>query len=394
MTDELTICVDENIPLASEAFGRFGPVRALPGRSIEAADVQSADVLLVRSVTPVGPELLAGSSVRFVGSATIGTDHVDRAFLTEQGIAFAHAPGSNADSVADYVIAALLTLCMQHRRPLSSLTLGIVGCGNIGGRLARRLPSMGVSVLLNDPPRQESEAESPFDRDFEPLERVLDDADVVTLHTPLTAGGAHPTRHLFDDSTLHSMQPGAWLLNTSRGPVVDNEALREAMDDGPIGAAVLDVWEGEPTPDPDLVRRVDLATPHIAGYAIDGKVRGTKMLYDALCDSLGADKTWDPSLAPEHPDALRCTPPDARLPQTDYLHALARQAYAVKADDDRMRGLLDRPREERGAYFSRLRKTYPTRREFQQFSLPASAVPDRYAEAVSQGLQMSMQSIG
>ena len=396
MSDELTVCVDENIPFAAEAFGRFGPVRLLPGRSIEPADVRAADVLLVRSVTPVGPELLDGSAVRFVGSATIGTDHVDRAYLAEEGIAFAHAPGSNADSVADYVIAALLNLCARHGRKLSTCTVGIVGCGNIGGRLARRLPSLDVSVRLNDPPRQEKETRSPFDRDFEPLGRVLEESNVVTLHTPLTTGGAHPTHHLVDEDALQRMQPGAWILNTSRGPVVDNNALREALQDGHVEAAVLDVWEGEPTPDPALLRQVDVATPHIAGYAIDGKVRGTKMLYDALCDHLGVEKTWDPAplLAPDHPDALRCSPPDARLPQTDYLHALARQAYDLAADDRRMRDLLDQPSAERGAHFSRLRKTYPTRREFQQFSLPASAVPDAYAEAVTQGLTLSLQSRG
>jgi len=386
----LRILADENIPCVDDAFGALGTIERRAGRAIGPADVQDVDVLLVRSVTPVTSSLLDGSAVRFVGSATIGTDHVDRDYLEEAGIAFAHAPASNADSVADYVIAALLTLARRRQVALQNRTVGIIGCGNIGGRLARRLPALGLAVLQNDPPLAEQAEAAGQPHDFVGLENVLREADIITCHVPLTTGGPHPTHHLIDAEVLGLVQSGAWLLNTSRGPVVDNDALLAAIEDGRMGAAALDVWEGEPSPDPELMRAVDVATPHIAGYAYDGKVRGTTMLYEALCDHLGIEPSWDPAtvLRPDPPDALRCNPPDPRLPRTDWLHHLAAQAYDLTADDARMREILDRSPEDRGDYFSHLRATYPVRREFQRHTVRRTSVPDAYREAVEEGLTM------
>jgi erythronate-4-phosphate dehydrogenase len=184
-----------------------------------------------------------------------------------------------------------------------------------------------------------------------------------------------------------------WLINTSRGPVVDNDALLAAVEDGRVGAAALDVWEGEPAPDPALVRAVDVATPHIAGYAYDGKVRGTTMLHEALCDVLGVEPSWNPAtvLQSGDPDGLRCHPPDPRLPRTDWLHHLVRQAYDLAADDGRMRGYLNRSEDERGNYFSHLRKTYPRRREMQQQSVPRTGLPDAHVEAVETGLTIQVR---
>jgi erythronate-4-phosphate dehydrogenase len=387
---DLHILADENIPCVDAAFGTLGTVERCSGRSIGPAAVRDADVLLVRSVTPVGADLLDDSSVRFVGSATIGTDHVDRDYLAERGIAFAHAPGSNADSVADYVVAALLTLARRRRCSLEARTIGVVGCGNIGGRLARRLPALGATVLRNDPPLADAAEAAGRAHDFVPLETILEEADVITTHVPLTTGGPYPTRHLIDEDVLARLQPGTWLLNAARGPVVDNRALLDALRAGQVDAAVLDVWEGEPVPDPDLVRAVDVATPHIAGYAYDGKVRGTAMLYDALCDHLGRDPVWDPEtvLRPDAPQALHGHPPDPRLPRTDWLSHLARQAYDLGADDARMRRILDHPPEERGDYFDHLRSTYPTRREMQRHTIRRAGVPTPYREAVADGLTM------
>lgn len=352
--------------------------------------VADADVLLVRSVTDIGAPLLQDSSVRFVGSATIGTDHVDQSYLAEQGIAFAHAPASNADSVADYVVAALLLLARRRGEPLAEKTVGIVGCGNIGGRLADRLPAFGCTVLRNDPPRAEAEGR---DHDFMGLDAVLQQADVITCHVPLVTEGPHPTPHLIDGEALAHLSSDAWLLNTSRGSVVDNEALLNALRSGEVGAAVLDVWENEPTPDPALVEAVDVATPHIAGYAYDGKVRGTTMLYDALCEHLGVEPEWSSEtvLQPASPDALRCQAPDPHLPRTDWLDQLARQAYDLLADDGRMRGLLDCPPDEQGDRFRELRATYPRRREMQKQTVPAAGVPSDYRSVVGEGLTMHLR---
>ena len=346
------------------------------------------DVLLVRSVTPVNAELLADSAVQFVGSATIGTDHIDQDYLSEHDIAFAHAPASNADSVVDYVTAALVRLAVRRHTSLRGKTIGIVGCGNIGGRLARRLPALGLRVLPNDPPRAERAEAAGEAHDFVSLERVLAEADIITLHVPLTRTGPHPTRHLFDEATLRRMQSDAWLLNTSRGPVVDNAALIRVLDGGPLGAVALDVWENEPTPDPALIRQVDLATPHIAGYAYDGKVRGTAMLYEALCAHLDVPPTWSPdaALKPDDGHPLVATPPDPALPETEALDHVVRSMYDIAGDDRRLRQTLDQPPEERGGYFSQLRKEYPRRREFSRFMLPKSAVPDAYQTAVTTGL--------
>lgn len=385
---KLRILADANIPCVEEAFGQFGIVRRQPGREMGPEGVRDVDVLLVRSVTSVGPSLLEGSGVRFVGSATIGTDHVDQAYLRARDIAFAHAPGSNADSVADYVVVALLALARQRGVSLRGRTVGIVGCGNVGGRLARRLPALGMTVFCNDPPLAEAADAEGKSHDFVDLDTVLDEADVVTLHVPLTTDGLHPTHHLVDADVLRRLNTGTWLLNTSRGPVVDGQALRRARMRGPVGAAVLDVWENEPSPDPALIEAVDVATPHVAGYAYDGKVRGTVMLYEALCEHLGVESRWDPTatLCPESKDALECRAPDPRLAMPDWLYNLAHQAYKLQIDDTAMRGLLDLSPDERARAFPRLRNEYRRRRELKRHTVPRSAVPAKHVQAVEEGL--------
>ncbi|MFB6274511.1 MAG: 4-phosphoerythronate dehydrogenase [Salinibacter sp.] len=390
---DLHILADANIPCVEEAFGRFGRVQATPGRDIGPADVAAADVLLVRSVTPVGPELLGETDLRFVGSATIGTDHVDRAYLRTREIPFAHAPGSNADSVADYVVGALLTLARRRGVSLRDRAVGVVGCGNIGGRLAHRLEALGMTVLLNDPPLARAAEAKGRPHEYVPLDTVLDEADVVTLHVPLTTDGSAPTHRLVDAAFLDRMNEGSWLLNTSRGPVVDGEALRAARTQGPVAAAVLDVWENEPSPDPALVAAVDVATPHIAGYAYDGKVRGTAMLYEALCDHLDVAPTWTgtETIQPVTKDALQCSPPDPRLSATEWLFPLARQAYDLQADDAALRAIPERPSDVRAKAFSKLRKEYRRRRELQQHSVPRTGIPLAYRQAVEKGLTIQLQ---
>jgi len=384
----LHIVADENIPCVAEAFGHLGQVTTRPGRALGPDDIRGADVLLVRSVTRVDATLFDGQSVEFVGSATIGTDHVDREYLADRDIAFAHAPGSNADSVADYVVAAILQLAYETGRDLTGLSVGIVGCGNIGGRLSHRLPALGLSVLRNDPPRAEAAEADGIEHDFLPLTTVLRDADVLTLHVPLTTQGPHATHHLLGSEALGRLGDNAWLINASRGSVVDANALRNARVDERIGPVVLDVWENEPTPNNDLMRVVNVATPHIAGYAYDGKVRGTTMLYQALCQHLNTEPSWHPetALRPTDRDTLRCSPPDPRLPKINWLHRLAQQAYDLRADDERMRTLLEQPAHQQADVFRDLRKTYPRRREMQRHIVPASTIPAPYEQAVTEGL--------
>lgn len=375
----MKILVDENIPLARELFARFGEVVARPGRTLAEADVRDADVLLVRSVTRVDAALLAGSRVRFVGTATIGTDHVDLDWLRAQGIAFASAPGSNAMSVVDYVTSALLELADRHGITLAGRRAGIVGRGNVGGRLQARLQAMGLQVLACDPPLAEAGQTGLVEL------AAIADCDIVSFHTPLVREGAHPTHHLGDAALLARLRPGAIVLNTSRGAVVDNAALREALDRRDDLLAVLDVWEGEPRPDPALVARVALATPHIAGYAYDGKLRGSAMLHDALCGFLGER----PGLAL---DAL--VPAAAR--QVIDLAALAprraidlvRASYRIGEDDAALRASLrgGGGDDARAAAFDRLRRDYPLRREFAQVTLAGTAADLRAMPAAEQAL--------
>lgn len=363
----MRILVDRNIPFAVEVFSRFGAVRLASGREITPEMVREADILVVRSVTRVDSTLLEGSPVRFVGTATIGTDHIDLHYLKEKGIAFADAAGSNATSVAEYVTAALLYVEQRDGSSFEGKTLGVVGVGNVGSRVVLKGLALGMRVLQNDPPRAEREGPA----GFADLEQVLAESDVVTLHTPLERGGAHPTFHRIGEREFSQMKPGALLLNTARGAVVDNPALLRALKGGKLGGAILDVWENEPDPNVDLLVRTRIATPHIAGYSFDGKIAGTRMMAEAIASFLGVPFMW--------PERLGASEEQLTVPLVGAGRQAARNAllcaYPIGEDDARMRGILSLPPEERPAFFDRLRKDYPIRREFHQHRLP-SGIPD------------------
>ena len=384
----MLILVDENIPLAEKAFGGIGEVRTVSGQDLRPEQLGAAEILLVRSVTRVNADLLRGSRIRFVASATIGTDHVDLRYLQDAGIAFAHAPGSNADSVADYVVAAVLRLAIRRSRPLRGMRAGIVGCGEIGGRLSSRFAALGMQVLQNDPPLAERMERDGRPHGFLPQEVLLSDADLVTVHVPLESAGPHPTVHLIDHGAICEMKEDAWLINTSRGPVVDNGALKRLLRErSRPRAVVLDVWEKEPTPDAELVQRADLASAHIAGYAADAKLRGTWMLHRSLRQFLELDDPG-PDMPPEWAGLrrdIRLTPPDPRLTAEEWLDLLVRQMYDIGRDDAALREIAA-GREVDARRFAALRRDYPVRREFSAFALPRSTVPADLRTAVADGL--------
>jgi len=355
----MKIFADENMPFVREAFAALGEVHTYRPREVCAHDLRDVEVLLVRSVTKVTPALLDGTAVRFVGTATIGTDHIDVAYLKQRGIAFTSAPGCNADSVGEWMTAALLLLAKRRGWRLADKTLGVVGVGNVGGRVVRRARAMGLRVLENDPPLQRRTG----DARFVPLEAILD-ADVVTLHVPLTRNGPDPTWHLADAGLLRRMKNDSVLINASRGSVVDGAALADALDAGTISGAALDVWEGEPRIDLDLMRRVELATSHIAGYSFDGRVNGTEIVYRAVCRFLGVDPTWDRASVMPPPDVPRVeVDATGRHPQ-DVMADVVERVYTITADDARLRRIADLPDPQRGPYFDNLRLGYPKRREF------------------------------
>jgi erythronate-4-phosphate dehydrogenase len=386
------IVMDENIRSGERAFAGFGNVRLKSGREITSEDLGGTDVLLVRSVTPVNEELLGGTPVRFVGSATTGTDHMDEEYLRDAGIEFVHAPGANADSVVEYVIAALLALSACEGDSLRGKTAGIVGCGQIGGRLARRLPALGMNVVLNDPPLARKAEAAGRSHDFMDLDTLLVTADVLSLHTPLTTDGRYPTYHLIDEEKLAAVRDSAWLVNTCRGPVVDNRALHAALEDRRLGAAVLDVWENEPAPEPHLVEASALATPHIAGYSYDGKIAGTLMLYEALEEFLGQKGGWNYEEELTF-DGTRS--PVLDIPETSdeitWLDRLVKQMYDITVDDRNMRHLIELPRAQQGYYFTELRRTYPRRRSFSRFVVPAAEVPHSLSRALSVALDLQLR---
>ena len=347
------IVADENIPLLDEFFAAFGSIRRLPGRSITAADVREADLLLVRSVTPVNRALLDGSRVRFVGTCTIGTDHLDLDYFAEAGIAWSSAPGCNARGVVDYVLGSVLTLAEREGVDPAARVYGVVGAGQVGGRLVKLLRGLGWQVRVCDPPRQATEG-----GDFVSLEQIIAECDVISLHTPLDAS----TRHLFDAARLAALKPGTWLINASRGAVVDNAALRSLLPQRPDLQAVLDVWEGEPQADVELAALCQLATPHIAGYSLDGKLRGTAQIYQACCRALGvAEQVHLADLLPAL--WLSELSIDGSADPAWALASICRAVYDPRRDDADFRRSLGGDADARRAAFDLLRKHYPMRRE-------------------------------
>lgn len=353
----MKIIVDENVPYGREAFGLLGTVETAHGRKISRDMLMDADALVVRSITKVNGELLEGTPVKFVGTCTIGEDHVDKAWLAANGVAFSSAPGCNANSVGDYITAALFEMARAMDHPLRGMRLGIVGVGNVGSKVWKKASALGMECVLCDPPRFERE-QNPV---FRPLEELYD-CDFITFHVPMEKTGPHPTWHLADEAFLKNMKEGAVLFNSSRGAVVDNQALKAALLSWHLSGALLDVWEGEPRVDTELLALVDIATPHIAGYSFDGKVNGTRQVYEALCASLGRRAEWDPSPLLPAPEVAELTvvPRDPAA-----LEGAVSAVYPIMRDDSRMRPMIALDNDdERAAYFDRLRKEYPRRREF------------------------------
>ena len=352
------IVCDENIPLAEHFFASLGELSFYPGREISAEHTRDADVLLVRSITKVDERLLKGSLISFVGTATIGEDHIDKRYLHQAGIGFSSAPGCNANSVAEYVLAALFDWwenpkIVKSVSSLDQLSVGIVGAGNVGARVKLLCDALGISTFCYDP----------FKPEWAHIQREdLHAADVLSFHTPLTNDGPFPTYHLADQAFIGSLKPGALLLNTGRGAVVDNLALLDALKRGQCLHVCLDVWEAEPKINRELAAVCFLATPHIAGYSYDGKVAGTRMLYQALCQHLSLESPTQSSS-----DVTRIDIPQSKLIASEpAIAACIRHAYSIREDDAGLRTLLAAAAgaSELAEGFDALRKSYRKRREF------------------------------
>jgi len=373
----MKIVADENIPFVKECFSSIGDVTTVSGRRINPDTVKDADVLLVRSITRVDAKLLVGSSVRFAATATIGTDHIDEDYLSKNDIGFAYAPGSNSNSVAEYVVAALLALGKKHKFQLEGKSIGIIGVGNVGSKIAKKTATLGMKVVLNDPPL---ERETKDDK-YRPLGELLG-CDFVTVHTPLTHQGMDKTYHLADDKFFGSLTNKPFFINTARGGCCDTAAIKSALDTGKISGVVLDVWENEPLIDNQMILKAELSTPHIAGYSFDGKVNGMIMIYNAACRHFGlTPKVAAKDFLPATDIAQINVDPDSGDQQM-VIHDTVQQIYVINRDDFNTREILIVPEEQRGGWFDDLRKNYPIRREFQNTKVILSKQDNRLSKKI------------
>jgi erythronate-4-phosphate dehydrogenase len=345
------IIADQNMPLVEAHFGHLGEVELMAGRDIDRHSIEGAEILLVRSVTQVNQSLLEGSSVRFVGSATAGTDHIDHDYLEKNDIQFAYAPGCNAEAVVQYVLSVFTCLKSTWQKS----RVGIVGCGQVGGRLYQKLVALGVDCQVYDPFLNQSQI-----ADLVSFDQILD-CDIITLHTPLTTEGQFPTHHMFGDKELQKIKPNSLLINAGRGAVVDNKALINRLKQSDGLQVALDVWESEPQINTELLGLVSLATPHIAGYSDEGKIRGTSMLYEALCALYLNNESFQQPSTSINDTTVSLNGAGKSLNQ------LLLECYNINADDQRMRETLKQGDIGRG--FDHLRKTYPQRREYSHFNV-------------------------
>lgn len=354
----IKIVADNKIPFLEGALEEKARVEYLPGASISRRDLQDADALITRTRTRCDRELLEGTSVRYIASATIGYDHIDTGYCGEQGIRWTNAPGCNSSSVEQYMVSALLWLAVNRKLKFRDLTLGIVGVGNVGSKVAHAAEALGMKVLLNDPPRERAEEGT----DFISLEELKEQSDIISLHVPLNRGGEDNTFHLFDSSFLSSLKKGSILINTSRGAVLDEELVLEGIGKGKLSDVILDVFESEPHINSDLLKALTLATPHIAGYSLDGKANGTTMSVRSLSRffGLGID-TWSPANipAPESPEILADASGGGL---TELLWEIYSQIYDISADDKHLRSAPETFENQRGEYpFRREASAYAVR---------------------------------
>lgn len=368
----LKLVIDENISFAKEAFENYGKILLLNGREINNEILKDADVLLVRSITKVDEKLLSKTKVKFVGTATIGTDHIDKEYLTNSRIYFTDAKGCSADAVAEFVFCGLLKILNQQQKKLNDLTIGIVGVGNIGRRVESFAKMLGMKVKLNDPPLKRLTS----DKKYIGLDEALQ-SDIITFHIPLNKSGIDKTFHLLDEKKLNLIKNNSILVNTSRGEVIDNNALLSFIDKKNL-SVVLDVWENEPNINSALLQKINYGTCHIAGYSFEGKINGTKILYDKFCDYFKLEKKWLP-VFPKADNSLILV--SSKLKIEELLNNIFSLIYNIENDDKKLREIKFIQPSEIGKYFDKLRKEYAVRREFSNYTIKIEP-PDEYTAEI------------
>jgi erythronate-4-phosphate dehydrogenase len=353
----LRVVADDKIPFLKGVLENVARVSYIPGSKISRNDILSADALIIRTRTKCNEQLLEGTGVKYIATATIGYDHIDTEYCMANNIAWSNAPGCNSGSVMQYIASALGHITSSTGKRFADLSLGIVGAGNVGSKVENLARLLGMRVIVNDPPRQRDEGNGAFSD----LATLLAGSDIVSMHVPLNMQGPDRTFHLAGEWFFGTVKKGAWFINTSRGEVMQTGALLDSLRKKHLHGAILDVWENEPDIDSELLTLADLATPHIAGYSLDGKANGTARSVRAISRhfSLGMDDWYPENLMSPVNDLINIQPgnddPD-RLARSLFFHS-----YEIEADSNRLKSTP--------ADFELLRDNYPPRREFHAYKL-------------------------
>lgn len=360
----MKIIIDDKIPYIQGAFENVAEVIYLPGSKTTPEIARDADAIVTRTRTICNEKLLAGSSVKFIATATIGFDHIDTDYCDTNGIKWTNAPGCNSKSVEQYIASTIMVLAEKNGWNLSEKCIGVVGVGNVGSKVARVAEIFGMKVLLNDPPRERAEGADKFVS----LETVMNQADIITLHVPLNMKGDDATFHLGNDSFLNALKRKPVLINSCRGEVVETKAVKTALKSGQLSAFVCDCWENEPDIDLELLGLTEIATPHIAGYSKDGKATGTLMSVQAIDEFFGLGlNNWQPS-GVELPSQPTIEIDGAGLSEQEIISKVILHTYDIRTDDQTFRNNTE--------LFEQLRGDYPVRREFPAFTIVAKHVEE------------------
>jgi erythronate-4-phosphate dehydrogenase len=359
----VNIVADRDIPFVADAFKDLGEVKLVPGREITHQDLFDCQCLIIRTVTQVNQALIRQTPVKFIGTATIGTDHIDLELLKKLGIGFTNAAGCNAEAAAEYVTSGLFA--MSKKKGFNPLTLkaGIVGYGNVGSRLHQKLEALGIDCQVNDPLLEES---GDSDQALADLDTILDECDFISLHVPLTRNGKYPTYHLLDRKRLARLRHGCVLVNAARGEVVDNGALLETLHQRGDLCVFLDTWENEPVISRPLMQKVDLATPHIAGYSVEGRLRGTQMVLDAACAYFNLTSEWNMSQRLPKTKILSMTPGNTKL---NFWQSVFQSHCNIWRDHEALFAGKNLTDADFARHFDQLRRIYQDRLEYERFSL-------------------------
>ena len=371
----MRILADKVIAEAEQAFEAYGSVELFDGRELDKRLVATADILLVRSVTRVDKALLAGTPVKFVGTATAGVDHVDQTALNSLGIRFHSAPGCNANAVAEFIATSISKFCIEHNIAPQSCSVGIIGHGQVGTRVENKLTVLGYECILNDPPK----AAATQDRRYVDLETALR-ADIVTLHTPFTSGGDYPTEDLIDKQAISGLPNCRLLINAARGGIVDENALLRRIQDDPQFNVQIDCWQGEPEIDLELLRRSYVCSPHVAGHSMEARRNATRQLAEALTEWSGIKNPWLNNPVEEGSPSAKIAEVVSRFERLGaenngkLLADIMQQCCPVNTIDQATRGLADISPGKRIQHFDHLRRQFAGRREFSFSKLPIAVL--------------------